>query len=167
MVTGGFDSNENTDSTEIMRNRNSNWTYVGKLPYARNGLRAATVANSIYLFVGAETDILKYEASNQSWVHYAKMTPKEGSKLEVSTVNCSVVQHYLTPTTIRPTTTTTTPTTTIITTTEPLPSGETPIPIKTTTGLSPSLHLNFISTVKHNIVKFWSCHETSSTYIFL
>ena len=87
----------------------------------RNGLRAATVANTIYLFVGAETEILKYEATTSSWVYNARMTAKEGSKLEVSTVNCSVIQHYLTnttgaPTTIRP----------------------------TSKGLSPSLHLNLL-----------------------
>ena len=111
MVTGGFDSIKNLDTTEILEGRtSSSWTPVGPLPYARNGLRATNVAGSIYLFVGAETDIWKFEASNQKWggVPYAKMTPKHGSKLEVSTVNCSVIQHYLTnttaaPTTIRPT----------------------------------------------------------------
>ena len=116
MVTGGFNSTENTDSTEILNSGSSSWTLVGALPYARNGLRATNVANIIYLFVGAETDILKYETSSQSWVYYADMTPKEGSKLEVSPVNCSVIQSYLskttatetptinvTPTTIRPT----------------------------------------------------------------
>ena len=103
MVTGGFDSKENTDSTEILNSGSSSWTLVGALPYARNGLRATNVANNIYLFVGAETEILKYNASSQSWVYYAEMTPKEGSKLEVSPVNCSVIQNYLTNTTAIPT----------------------------------------------------------------
>ena len=108
MVTGGFTSVENTETTEILESRSSSWTTVGALPYARNGLRAATVANTIYLFVGAETEILKYEATNSSWVYYANMTAKEGSKLEVSNINCSVIQHYLTtasPTTTEPPTT--------------------------------------------------------------
>ena len=99
MVTGGFTSRENTETTEILDSRTSSWTLVGALPYARNGLRAATVANTVYLFVGAETEILKYEANSSSWVHYAEMTAKEGSKLEVSPVNCSVIQHYETNTT--------------------------------------------------------------------
>ena len=136
MVTGGFDSFENTDSTEIQKTRRSRWKYVGVLPYARNGLRATTVANSIYLFVRSESDVLKYEASSGTWVYYADITPEEESKLEVSTVNCSVIQHYLTnttgaPTTIRP----------------------------TSKGLSPSLHLNLFSTAQSNVTKivdFWS-----------
>ena len=99
MVTGGFTSRENTETTEILDSRTSSWTLVGALPYARNGLRAATVANTIYLFVGAETEILKYEANSRSWAHYAHMTAKEGSKLEVSPVNCSVIQQYETITT--------------------------------------------------------------------
>ena len=99
MVTGGFTSVENTETTEILESRSSSWTTVGALPYARNGLRAATVANTIYLFVGAETEILKYEATTSSWVYNARMTAKEGSKLEVSNINCSVIQHYLTTTT--------------------------------------------------------------------
>ena len=102
MVTGGFNSTENTETTEILNATGSSWTLVGALPYARNGLRATTVANIIYLFVGAETQILKYEASSQSWLYYADMTAKEGSKLEVSPVNCSDVQHYLTNTTAHP-----------------------------------------------------------------
>ena len=106
MVTGGFDSIANLDTTEILEGRASLWKVVGPLPYARNGLRATNVAGSIYLFVGAETEILKFEASNQKWDHpaYARMTAKHGSKLEVSTVNCSVIQHYLTNTTASPTT---------------------------------------------------------------
>ena len=104
MVTGGFDSNENTDTTEILEGRTSLWKYAGPLPYARNGLRATNVAGSIYLFVGAETDILKYEASSQTWAHYANMTSKEGTQLDISPVNCSVIQHYLTNTTASPTT---------------------------------------------------------------
>ena len=99
MVTGGFTSVENTETTEILESRSSSWTTVGALPYARNGLRAASVANTIYLFVGAETEILKFEANSSSWVHYANMTAKEGSKLEVSPISCSLIQHYLTYTT--------------------------------------------------------------------
>ena len=107
MVTGGFTSVENTATTEILESRTSSWKPAKPLPYARNGLRAASVANTIYLFVGTETEILKYEASSSSWVYYADMTAKQGSKLEVSPINCSVIQHYLTtasPTTSRTTT---------------------------------------------------------------
>ena len=130
MVTGGFNSTENTETTEILNSRTSSWTLVGALPYARNGLRATTVANSIYLFVGSETEILKYEPSSRTWgiEPYAQMNSKEGSKLEVSTVNCSVIQHYLTNTTAAPTT------------------------IRPTSkGLSPSLHLNLFSTAQSNV----------------
>ena len=85
------------------------------------------MANSIYLFVGAETDILKYEASSRTWERYANMTPKEGTKLEISPVNCSVIQHYLANTTATPIHVTT------------------PTTIRPTSkGLSPSLHLNLI-----------------------
>ena len=108
MVTGGFTSVENTETTEILESPTSSWTYAKPLPYARNGLRAATVANTIYLFVGVETEILKYEACSQSWVHHADMTAKQGSQLEVSTINCSVIRHYLTNTTATPTSLTTT-----------------------------------------------------------
>ena len=96
MVTGGFTSVENTETTEILESRSSSWKPAKPLPYARNGLRAANVANTIYLFVGTETEILKYEANSSSWVHYANMTAKEGSKLEVSVINCNVIQNYLT-----------------------------------------------------------------------
>ena len=89
-MTGGFTSEKNTDSTEILDSRTSRWRDVGPLPYARNGLRATTLANSVYLFVGTETEILKYEASAQSWVYYANMTPKKGSTFEVSPINCSI-----------------------------------------------------------------------------
>ena len=181
MVTGGFTSTENTDSTEILNSRTSSWTQVGALPYARNELRATTVANNIYLFVGAETDVLKFEASSQSWVHYADMTPKEGSKLEVSPINCSLIQTYLnkttaTPTAITPTPTTTTPKLSPTVPTETLP----PVTTGTTPGdscsnnfyeyqafeMSPSTFMNFSRKYKSPEECLNKCKVSMNSYIY-
>ena len=49
MVTGGFTGKENTKSTEIFTVGAAAWTTVGGLPTARNGMRATTLSNVIYL----------------------------------------------------------------------------------------------------------------------
>ena len=41
--------------------------------------------------VGGDTEILKFKPSaNNTWTVFAQMTKKAGSKLEVSTINCSL-----------------------------------------------------------------------------
>ena len=118
-MTGGFTGLENTKSTEIFEAGATVWTIVGALPRARNGLRATNVNNIIYVIgkymlshdynfssaklflsnpnlilhccVGGDTEILKFEPSaNNTWTVFADMTKKAGSKLEVSTINCSL-----------------------------------------------------------------------------
>ena len=48
-MTGGFTGEENTKSTEIFTAGATAWTSVGGLPTARNGMRATTLNNMIYL----------------------------------------------------------------------------------------------------------------------
>ena len=79
-MTGGFTGLQNTKSTQILPAGETAWITVGELPKARNGLRAATVDNTIYL-------LGKYHSK-------AEMTKKAGSKLEVSTINCRYVHNY-------------------------------------------------------------------------
>ena len=82
---------------------------MGELPKARNGLRATTVDNIIYLLgkyhskalvnslpfcQGGDTEIMKFDPSaNNTWTPFAEMTKKAGSKLEVSTI-CRYVHNY-------------------------------------------------------------------------
>merc|ERR550539_550666 len=47
LVTGGFTGNENTKSTEILTTGAASWASVGKLPMARNGLRATKYIDHI------------------------------------------------------------------------------------------------------------------------
>ena len=53
LVTGGWDSTEyggvRLDSTEMMVDFNS-WTAAANLPFARYGLRAASLNNKVFLF---------------------------------------------------------------------------------------------------------------------
>ena len=40
---------------------------------------------------GGDTEILKFDPSaNHTWTYFSNMTTKEGNKLEVSTINCSL-----------------------------------------------------------------------------
>ena len=53
------------------------------------------MAYKLYLHwcAGGDTEILKFDPSdptNDTWTVFAQMTQKAGSKLEVSTVNCSL-----------------------------------------------------------------------------
>ena len=62
--------------------------------------------------LGGDTEILKLEVNpSYRWQRFARMTPKDGSRLEVSTINCTLVNNYLpnNPSTTTTTTTTTTP----------------------------------------------------------
>jgi len=65
---------------------------VGNLPKARNGLRATNVNNIIYV-LGGDTDILKLDLtipSSPSWKDVGQLTEKAGTKLEISTIDCSL-----------------------------------------------------------------------------
>ena len=48
-MTGGFTGLQNTKSTEILTTGATAWMTVGPLPKARNGLRATSVDNIIYV----------------------------------------------------------------------------------------------------------------------
>ena len=48
-MTGGFTGSENTKVTEMFGHSYKAWKIVGELPRARNGLRATSVNNVIYL----------------------------------------------------------------------------------------------------------------------
>ena len=49
-MTGGFTGLENTGSTEVFTEKSPDWSEVSPLPKPRNGLRAATVNNVVYIF---------------------------------------------------------------------------------------------------------------------
>jgi len=102
LVTGGFTGFENTKKTEILPAGAAAWIMAGELPRPRNGLRSTSVNNMIYL-LGGDTEILEFDSSsgeNGEWRVTAQMTKKAGIKLEVSTINCSLVHKYIEPTTI-------------------------------------------------------------------
>ena len=52
MVTGGYDGNYDGryNSTELYDPSTGHWRMSGALPYARDGLRAATVDNRVLVF---------------------------------------------------------------------------------------------------------------------
>ena len=51
LVTGGFNSNYGSlDSTEILEDISGTWRLTAPLPSARDGLRAASVENNIFVF---------------------------------------------------------------------------------------------------------------------
>ena len=53
-MAGGFDGMRNLRSTEILIEEDSAWSRVGDLPRARNGLRATTVNDIVYV-LGKDT----------------------------------------------------------------------------------------------------------------
>lgn len=74
---------------------------------ARNGLRATNVNNMIYVFgkyygfrdyihytkqclPGGDSEILKFDSSEKTWTVFAQINGRPGSKLEVSTVDCTL-----------------------------------------------------------------------------
>ena len=50
MVTGGYGDKGELDSTELYDPSSGHWRMSGALPYARDGLRAATVDNRVLVF---------------------------------------------------------------------------------------------------------------------
>ena len=54
-------------------------------------LRAEIKISYFSNYQGGDTEILKFNPSaNNTWEVFAQMTAKAGSKLEVSTINCSL-----------------------------------------------------------------------------
>lgn len=93
LVAGGFTGIENTKSTEILTDGANIWTIVGELPRARHGLRATNVNNIIYV-LGGDSEILKFDSLGKTWTVFFEINSRDGNKLEVSTVDCTVVESY-------------------------------------------------------------------------
>ena len=111
-MTGGYTGSEVTSTTEILTLKEGKvWQFVGNLPRPGYGLRATTVNNVIYLLgrnilrprpgwplsSGGGTEILQFDSDGSSWQVYSHITPRSGMKLEVSTLDCEIVQHYTAP----------------------------------------------------------------------
>ena len=62
MITGGQYDGAELDSTELYDPSTGHWRMSGALPYARYGLRAATVDNRVLVF--GETITLNISLSN-------------------------------------------------------------------------------------------------------
>ena len=75
-MTGGFTGSENTKSTEMFSD--FAWRMVGLLPRARNGLRATTLNNIVYLlgksFNGIQS--ASFEYSKAETLKFCSLTPK-------------------------------------------------------------------------------------------
>ena len=65
-MAGGYNSTGNTDTTEIFKKGDPSWTFVGALPNARNGFRATTVNNIVYV-LGKEGRGLKIITHNSTF----------------------------------------------------------------------------------------------------
>jgi len=79
LVTGGWQRSgrrRDLDSTEVLEDMAGTWRLTAPLPSARWGLRAASVANTIFLFGGydgnSKKDILRYN-KNHTWEEVGQM----------------------------------------------------------------------------------------------
>lgn len=88
LVTGGAHITGGSwiflDSTEVLEEKAGTWRLTGPLPSARDGMRAASVANTIFLFGGWNIldNILRYN-KNHTWEEVGQMN-EERTKIAVA-----------------------------------------------------------------------------------